>query len=386
MIETADNFLQSVQAAMVLGEMYSPDHPAVRDQERRSLQLISQLHASLPHVTFMALDDRVVMQNQRLPSSATLIEGIICRLRRRGIDTITFSQGLTLDELRFFISELRRQTADEPLAVMDHVRPGFIRNVRESEFNAATSPQLREHVASVESMWRNLQQNQTLTDDLASVLIDICRSVGSMGGASLPLASLKNHSEYTFVHTLNVGVLSAALAQALGLGPDEGHDLTIAALLHDIGKEKVPVSILEKAAQLSPEELRVIQRHPVDGALMLLQTRHVPPIAPIVAFEHHLAVDGTGYPAVPRTWRPHVASQIVQIADIFDALRTNRPYRPALSTDEALNIMCDGAGKRVDSSLLGVFIDRVARQAVHGASPDGAAATNDVPAAAPSVK
>ena len=92
---------------------------------------------------------------------------------------------------------------------------------------------------------------------------------------------------------------------------------------------------------------------------MLFERQGVPDVAPIVAFEHHANVDGTGYPRLPRTGRPHLASQIVHVADVFDALRTNRPYRAAMDDARVRQILMDGAGKLFDPALVELFLKHV---------------------------
>ena len=132
------------------------------------------------------------------------------------------------------------------------------------------------------------------------------------------------------MHTVNVAILSAALGEAVGMRPNQVFDLTLAALLHDVGKQHTPLAILNKPGKLDDGERQQMEQHASVGAALLLARRGVPDVAPIVAMEHHANVDGTGYPRLRRNARPHVASQIVHVADVFDALRTNRPYRAAM--------------------------------------------------------
>jgi HD-GYP domain-containing protein (c-di-GMP phosphodiesterase class II) len=135
-------------------------------------------------------------------------------------------------------------------------------------------------------------------------------------GAMIPMASLKSYDEYTATHIINVALLAMALGEAIGLPPKTVHDVGIAALLHDVGKLKVPTSILNKPDRLTDEEFGAIKRHPEEGSRMLFTTPGVPELAVIVAFEHHIKCDGGGYPVVPKSWKPNLASAITQVADI----------------------------------------------------------------------
>ena len=155
-----------------------------------------------------------------------------------------------------------------------------------------------------------------------------------------PIGELKGHDAYTFTHALNVSVLASALGRALGLAGPLLDSLTLAALCHDVGKEKVPPEILNKPGPLDPEERMEMDRHASEGARTLLGLRaQVDPLLPVVAFQHHRGARGDGYPRAPDTGPPHPLSMVVAVADIFDALRTVRPYRPAKPPEVALNVM-----------------------------------------------
>lgn len=119
-----------------------------------------------------------------------------------------------------------------------------------------------------------------------------------------------------------------------------------------------------------------MELHPVEGARMLLNTPGVPELAAVVAYEHHIRVDGSGYPSVPANWRLSLASRIVQIADVFDALRTHRPYRAGMPVPKIVELMRNDVGLFFDADLLHVFLTRVVARGI----PEEAAALTTVPA------
>lgn len=141
---------------------------------------------------------------------------------------------------------------------------------------------------------------------------------------------------------------------------DDLLDITVSAVLHDIGKRMIPKKVLNKPGKLTDDEYKLVKRHPVDGARLLYGAPDIPPLAPIVAFEHHIYPDGSGYPRVPAGWKMHEASKIVQVADVFDALRTDRPYRAGMSLEAALEILHKDAGTRYEHAILDAFTQRVA--------------------------
>jgi HD-GYP domain-containing protein (c-di-GMP phosphodiesterase class II) len=144
------------------------------------------------------------------------------------------------------------------------------------------------------------------------------------------LTALKNHDEYTFAHCVNVSVLAVAIGQRLGLPRAALANLGVAALLHDVGKTAVPADVLRKPGALSPEEWQSIQRHPLEGVKLV---SHMPGLSTLmldtmrVGFEHHLDVEGAGYPRLPAPRLPGAFTRVVSVADVFDALTAHRAYR-----------------------------------------------------------
>ncbi len=179
--------------------------------------------------------------------------------------------------------------------------------------------------------------------------------------AMLGLISVKNYDEYTFTHALHICILCLGLGRAVGLSSAQLRELGVSALLHDVGKVFVPLEILRKPDKLTPEEFTAIARHPIDGALILFGQERVPAVAPVVAFEHHLQYNGTGYPQMPGRWEINLYSLMVSIADVYDALTTERPYRPPLSPERALQMMHESERDQFEPRLLGRFTEMLGR-------------------------
>ena len=172
----------------------------------------------------------------------------------------------------------------------------------------------------------------------------------------LPLLQLKEFDQYTTTHSMNVSVLAMALGEFLQLGPATVRALGVAGLLHDLGKVCIPRDILVKPGTLTDSEREVIQQHPVTGAKMLLEHSEPMELAAVVAYEHHVRLDGGGYPKLHDARGAQYASRIVHICDVYDALRTTRPYRHAWESERALTYIHDRAGVEFDPSIAGSFI------------------------------
>jgi putative nucleotidyltransferase with HDIG domain len=186
----------------------------------------------------------------------------------------------------------------------------------------------------------------------------IISTVEREGGNStmfLLLKSLKDYDEYTFDHSINVAVISAAIARRLGFGDDETGRLGMAAILHDIGKLYVPREIIHKSGRLSPTEWQKVKKHPVDGE-RILREEGVDVLARRVAYEHHMRFDLKGYPMPKPGEKCEKASDIVRIADTYDALTTRRPYRKQISPFEALKLMERGKGSEFHPEYFDTFL------------------------------
>jgi len=177
------------------------------------------------------------------------------------------------------------------------------------------------------------------------------------------LTAIKNHDEYTFQHSVNVSILSISLGQRLGLSKKMLGELGVAAILHDLGKASIPGWVLNKPGRLTAEEWKLMADHPVQGVKMISKLRGLNELAlraMIVAFEHHLNVDGSGYPKLGDRLQMSFFSRIVAIADCFDAMTAHRSYRKSPFTPyEALHHMLIANRDKFDPLLIKAFVNTV---------------------------
>src|SRR5206468_2381659 len=171
------------------------------------------------------------------------------------------------------------------------------------------------------------------------------------------LTALKKYDNYTFTHMVNVAALSMAQARALNIEGPLLREFGFAALMHDIGKVNTPLEVLNKPGKLERNEFDVMKQHVVDGAHILRRTPEMPALAPIVAFEHHLKQDLSGYPEKIGTRKLNLCTMIVSIADVFDALRSNRPYREGMATVRIRSIMGEQGNPAFNQVLLKRFVN-----------------------------
>jgi HD-GYP domain-containing protein (c-di-GMP phosphodiesterase class II) len=154
--------------------------------------------------------------------------------------------------------------------------------------------------------------------------------------ATLCMTNLKEFDDYTYFHSVDVAVMSLVLGTKMGLKRDDLFDLGLGAMLHDIGKIFVPKKILNKEQKLTPEEFEEIKSHSLKGYTFLANQWNIPAQATEVALSHHEKYDGTGYPNRLKGEAIPPYGRITAVADVFDALTSDRPYRRALSPSEAM--------------------------------------------------
>jgi len=189
-----------------------------------------------------------------------------------------------------------------------------------------------------------------------SLVEEMVSLVSTDMSAVTSLLKLSTHDYYTYNHSVDVAVYSIVLAKKI-FGEDKNMLITagIGGLLHDIGKRKISLSIINKKGALTPEEWDEIKRHPTYGKEYLESIKTVPEEAQRVVFEHHENFDGTGYPNNLKGEDISKMARVVSIADVFDALTTNRSYHKAISPEEALNTMFGMQPGKFDPALFRSF-------------------------------
>lgn len=164
------------------------------------------------------------------------------------------------------------------------------------------------------------------------------------GRVVFPLIPVHDPTEFMAVHAVNVATLAMALAGMQQFDPPSIRRVGVAALLHDIGMAKVPALTWRKQGKLTAEERQQVMRHPKAGANLLLAAHDSLDLAAVVAYEHHLRMDGSGYPRLTYPRSAHFVSRLVQVCDVFCALSTDRPYRKTWPLEVILSFLEERGG------------------------------------------
>ena len=303
----------------------------------------------------------------RLPRGTATLVGFARDLRERDIEKVTFTRGLTRDELRGLIAALSERTSQTPLPDrltargVRHITLGRVVVEEVSDDQAGIAAAQRIYgtaVETAETLWQAAKAGDQPDPGAARKIIDgLARLVTQDRTSLMALTALKKYDNYTFTHMVNVSALAMAQARALNVDGALLREFGFAALMHDIGKVNTPLEVLNKPGKLTNEEFDIMKRHVVDGAHILRRTPEMPALAPIVAFEHHLKQDLSGYPEKIGSRKLNLCTMIVSIADVFDALRSNRPYREGLATERIRAIMGEQGNPAFNQTLLKRFVN-----------------------------
>ncbi len=206
-----------------------------------------------------------------------------------------------------------------------------------------------ETVKVIKSSFINLEKSSNLNvHAVKNVVNNILDELLNNDNILIHLTDIRSFDDYTFAHSVNVCILSVITAITLGYSEARLKDLGVGALLHDIGKTKIDKDILNKPGDLTPEEFKEIKRHTEYGYDILRGYMEISLLSAHIAYQHHERWDGHGYPRGLSALDIHQYARIVAVADVYDALLADRPYRPAYNVNQALNILTRMVGSYLD--------------------------------------
>lgn len=210
----------------------------------------------------------------------------------------------------------------------------------------------------VKNFMEDVQLGRVINVELAKGAVSECvDSIMNSPDALMWLSQLKSWDEYTSQHSMNVCILSIALARELDLPEDEIKLVGLCGMMHDMGKMKVPVEVLNKPGKFEPEELAIMQSHPTFGWEVLTSSPGIPKCVAEAAYGHHERLDGNGYPQRLMGASIHPYTRIVTIADMYDAIVSDRCYKKGKTHLEAINILRENAEKQLDAALVVKFVE-----------------------------
>jgi HD-GYP domain-containing protein (c-di-GMP phosphodiesterase class II) len=257
------------------------------------------------------------------------------QLFQRGVQHITLGRLVPLDT-----RWRSRQWPDHPQHVLD--------------------PDYEESLLLAQQAFEQMSEDRRIdlrtVHDLVRLLM--CKVVTSKAAIAQILA-VKQYENLTYIHSVNVAVLSLLLGKQLGLDDETLARLVEAGVLHDVGKTRIPLDVVKKPGTLDKRERKLMEAHPVLGAELLMQIDGLGPLTPLVALEHHRSVLGGGYPDLGDGVVPHVMSQIVSVADIYEAVTGARSYQLPTAPERACLLLARLAGGKLNTALVKAFVNAI---------------------------
>jgi HD-GYP domain-containing protein (c-di-GMP phosphodiesterase class II) len=346
--------------------LYSPDHPRVVSDVPGLIDQLQQFLAREPELTLIMADDVMLYLGKPLEQSPNVLR--LARLfSRLGIGFVRILPGVDSADLRQLIrcicgveelDALRVPSSKISIGSIDADADGD----DDSETAAETFAQLtvRQREKLQETYSSIGRQGRVDFRHVISLVAGFIASFRREANPLMALVPIRDLDEYTFTHSINVGILNIAQGMSLGIEGPLLHDLGIAGMLHDAGKTFIDRRIIQKPGELTEEELAVVKLHPSYGAQYLMNQNGLPAVAVICAYEHHMRFDLQGYPKPPPDWQLNLCSQMTMVSDTFDALRTCRIYKAAWDFPRVCGRMLEVSGSQLNPDLTINFLKLLA--------------------------
>ncbi len=368
-MSAAATLLISLGQGLAAMQLYPDGHPARERVLDTAYERLVELLATEPEVRFSLLGREIVHGTEILGEMEDW--PWTARLNQAGVERIELSAPVARDEFVQFLTSLSDRISGAPVDTAlqrqqnrPSIRFGAIRvagtqseGLAQVITTATMSFTLREESETIQWVHREVAEHNRLPmAEVEAVVRSLSIAMHQGSSMLLPLLELKEYDQYTTTHSANVSVLAMGLTEAMGMSSGDVRTFGVAGLLHDLGKVKIPVEVLNKVGPFTDQERKVMQQHPVEGARLLLERQQELDLAAVVAYEHHILLNGGGYPALHYARGCHQASHIVHVCDVYDALCTNRPYRGAWESEAALAYMEERSGTEFEPEALRAFV------------------------------
>lgn len=358
--------------------MYPPGHPAIV-QKLDEIDTSVQRHLlGSPVLQLDIIHGDVHLDGVSFRQEHDTQAQIVRELAELGVDSIHIRRGVAREELLAlseFLWSLRDGDSTEPMDVrlakrrIHHVSLGRLvpLDTRWKAHDWPDAPQGQLDPAYAESLALTEQTFDDVTNGrgvnlptVRGIVELLIRKVATSSAALGQILAVKMYENLTYCHSVNVAALSLLIGRQVGFAPQETAALGEAALLHDIGKTRIPLELLRKPGALDKRERRIMESHTTYGAEILVDVDGVRPLTPTVALEHHRAANGGGgYPDLEPGAVPNLMSQIVAVADIYEAMTGARSYQDPATPDQACLVLARLAGTKLNTALVKAFVNVV---------------------------
>lgn len=376
---SAKALLVLIESAVKSLHLYAPDHPLAKEAVDRAW------HGAFAHlndygrIVYDFEDGQIFHGGTLMVDESVACAEVMSALERGKGNRLAFEPGLTRERLAALILLFSEEPAPESASPGDSTTLGArisdlgldniaVKRMSRRQMKKKT---VKKTAGGREALYlryeRAIADLSTLFDDLRSgrspnpaktktVAAWVAAATDTDRDNALALTAVRNRDEYLCHHSLNVAIFSTALGRVAGVEEADIEGLAFAALLHDVGKATLPSEILRKPGALSSDEWALMSDHPTNGVRIIIEQLEEEAAAMVVAFEHHLGADLSGYPQVARGWRPHLFSRLVQVADVYDGMTADRSYRRPKLRSEAVALILGDLAHLFEPALARLFV------------------------------
>ena len=350
--------------------MYPDDHPQILSKAQEAFALLDMLLKDAREITILLIGKYLIVDNKPLLIPGFYEAAFVSFMKKNGVEWISFLSGLPFAQFK----ELIRSFASSGNSFMNstqYIKLGKIklkesdkiRTVNKFDLEASGNDitnfldlRFQSDEQMIRKIYKSCRDKNTIDLKMVDEIVaHLMVSIRESNPLKL-LAEIKSNDEYTFTHSSNVGILAMSLAERLGFNVPYLNKIGIAALLHDVGKATTPEDILSKEGPLTKEERIIMEEHAIKGAMYVMKLKGVNNLVILAAMEHHIKYDGSGYPRIKGGWEPNIVSQIITVADVYDALRSMRPYRVPMPQDQIIRILTDESGTTFNPYIVECFL------------------------------
>ena len=357
--------------------LYPTGHPLIEEKVRELDAALQRRFAHAPAVQVDVVRGDVHVDGDSFRHESRAHAHLIDELTEIGVHSIRIDSGVTAEELRAtaeFLWQFDGRHGGD--TVRERLSKAGVKNVTLGRIvpldtkwpsrawpDAPTGPidpAYEEALVMTQEAFARVSAGGDLdTNAVRDTVQMLVRRVASSNAALGHVLAVKQYENLTWCHSVNVSMLSLLIGRQIGLDGQQIVALVEAALLHDIGKTRVPLEVVQKPGALDRSERKLIEAHAAYGGEILAGTAGLRPLTPTVALEHHRSMTGGGYPDLGAGVIPHPMSQIVSVADVYEALTGARSYKEPTPPERACVILARISGEQLNSSLVKAFVSTV---------------------------
>ena len=375
--ENIGKVISNINAAVTNIRLYSTEHPQANRYLEDAYGELYRFFLDKPLMTIILIDDQMVVDNVPLKTNNSRVNQFARILRENAIEHIIFKSGISKQDLYLFIKQLANPEG-ETIKSSEYLKLGKVglrvdeKTVEqeditlsddEKEHLLALGAVRDEKLGDIRMIYSQISKRKEIDISAVDELIKTFIRGFSYGINPIHmLAKLKSADEYTFTHVVNVCTLTMSQAESLGFKGEQLYQIGIASVLHDSGKLFIPDEILNKPGRLTDNERSVIETHTLKGAQYILGLKNIPKLAVLGSLEHHIKYDGGGYPNISKKYRPNIVSQMIAIADVFDAMRSRRVYKEPKPVSQIAKILTEEKGTSFNPLLVDNFLKLISKK------------------------